>query len=171
MEYLRFLEYPSLDVGAVIKYIMKRSETSGIELAQKSGIPPQRICDYANNRRRINAETSLALEQALNIGHRGYFYLIQTNHDIYTASLKCAKQPTPDLTKISKHIFWDSDISKINWQTNRKQIIQRAFEYGDEQTILELIRFYGHSTVGQLLSQITDRRLADRRRQNAAKYL
>ena len=171
MEYLRFLQYPSLDVGAVIKYLMEHSDITGRELAKKSGLPPQRISDYTNNRRRITAKISFALEQALNIDKRGYFYLIQSHHDIYTASKKTERWQTPNLSNISKHVFWDSDINKIDWQANRKHIVQRAFEYGDALTINELINFYGKTTIEQLLSQITEPRLADRRRHNASLYL
>ncbi len=170
MEYLRFLQYHSLDVGSVIKYIMTQTGTTGRQMAEKCGLPPQRISDYVNNHRRITANVSLALEKAFNIDKPGYFYIIQANHDVYLAS-RATTQSTPDMTKISRHIFWDSDLSKINWQSARRQIIQRAFEYGDEQTITEIIRFYGKSTVKQILIQIDDRRLAARRQQNARKHL
>lgn len=169
MEYLRFLQYPSLDVGSVIKYIMTQTGTTGRQIAEQCGLPPQRVSDYVNNHRRITTNVSLALENVFKIDKPGYFYLIQANHDIYLASRN--EQVTPDLTKISRHVFWDSDLSKINWQSARRRIIQRAFEYGDEQTLHEIIRFYGKSTVKQILAQITDRRFAARRQQNINKYL
>lgn len=170
MEYSRFLQYPSLDVGSVIKYFMTHTGTSGKQLADKCGLPPQRISDFTSNRRRITADISLALEKAFEIEQRGYFYLIQCNHDIYLAS-KQEVARTPDLSRISSHIFWDSDLHRMNWQANRKKIIQRAFEYGDEQTISEIISFYGRSEVRKQLSEIRDRRLADRRSTNVTKYL
>lgn len=171
MEYSRFLQYPSLDVGAVIKYFMTHHGTSGKELAAKCGLPPQRISDFTNNRRRITAEISFAFENAFNIEHRGYFYLIQSNHDIYLADKKKRDAQTPDLNRISKHVFWDSNLTRVDWQQNRSHIIQRTFEYGDEQTIKEIIRFYGKKQVTEALSKISETRLADRRTLNAAKYL
>lgn len=169
MQYLRFLQYPSLDVGSVIKYIMEQKKTTGRQIAHRSGLTPQRISDYANNHRRITVKASLALERALEIEKPGYFYIIQTNHDIYLASRN--QQPTPDLSKISNHVFWDSNIKNINWKADKKRIIQRTFEYGDEQTLSEIVRFYGKTTVKQILSDIVDNRLADRRLQNASKIL
>lgn len=170
MEYLRFLQYQSLDAGSVLKYFLDKENITGKQLAQKSGLPPQRISDFVNNRRRISAEISLKLESALGVGHKGYFYLIQTNHDIYLATRDKLKS-TPGLSHIRKEIFWDSDISLIDWHANSKHVIQRIFEYGDEAAIKEIIRFYGIDKVKSTLTQITDQRLADRRTTNINKYL
>lgn len=164
---MRFLQYPSLDVGSVIKYMMTQSHTTGRQLAQMSGLPAQRISDYVNNRRRITVEVSMAFENAFNVDKPGYFYMIQANHDVYCALRENRK--TPDLSKISAHVFWDSDISKMNWQSSRKRIIQRVFEYGDDQTISEIVRFYGEPMIKQVLSELNDKRLAARRQQNSTK--
>lgn len=169
MEYLKFLKYPSLDVGSVIKYIMTRKGMTGRQLAKLCGLPPQRISDFMNNHRRISAEVSLAMENALGITENGYFYIIQSNHDVYETIRR--NRQTPDLNKISQHVFWDSDIAKINWQASRSRIIQRVFEYGDEQTINEIIRFYGRDIVKKILGDITDGRFANRREQNYKLYL
>lgn len=171
MEYIRFLQYPSLDTGSVIKYFLNKSGITGKQLAERSGLTPQRVSDFANNHRRITAEVSFKLENAFGIDHKGYFYLIQTNHDIYLASHNDMKRETPRLSEIKKQIFWDSDMAKIDWNANRKHIIQRVFEYGDENAIKEIIRFYGASEVKSTLSQIKDKRLADRRDYNILKYL
>lgn len=171
MEYRRFLQYPSLDAGSVIKYILQQSGITRRQLALISGLPPQRISDFANNNRRITAEASLKLENALNIDYQGYFYIIQANHDVYLAKNLCKTGNIPDLAKIKKHIFWDSDMDRIEWQSNARHIIQRIFEYGDETAIEEIIRFYGKTRVKSELSQISESRLAERRNQNASKYL
>lgn len=169
MEHLRFLKYPSLDVGSVIKYFMTKKGLTGRSLAERCGLPPQRISDFMNNNRRISVEVSLALEKAFDIADNGYFYIIQSNHDVYEATRQSRK--VPDLKRISRHVFWDSDISKINWQASRRRIIQRVFEYGDEQTIKEIIRFYGRDIVNRVLAQVKDDRLASRREQNRSHYL
>lgn len=108
--------------------------------------------------------------QALSIGTKGFFYIIQANHDIYDA-LGTYDTPTPDITKIKKSIFWDSDISSIDWNANRKAIIRRIFEYGDESAITEIIRFYGNEIVTATLASISDPRLQERRAHNMEKYL
>lgn len=171
MEYTRFLQYHSLDTGSVIKYFLNKRGITGKQLAEKSGLTPQRVSDFANNHRRITAEISLKLEKALDINHKGYFYLIQTNHDIYLAEQCNPQSETPRLSKIKKHIFWDSDMAHINWQSDRKRIIQRVFEYGDDAAIKEIIHFYGASEVKSTLTQITDKRFAERRADNILKYL
>lgn len=171
MEYIRFLQYPSLDTGSVIKYFLDKRGFTGKQLAERSGLTPQRVSDFANNHRRITAEVSFKLENAFGIDHKGYFYLIQTNHDIYVALQNDMKCETPRLSEIKKQIFWDSDMAKIDWNANRKHVIQRVFEYGDEDAIKEIIRYYGALDVRRILSQIKDKRFADRRKNNILKYL
>ena len=171
MEYRRFLQYPSLDAGSVIKYILQKTGITRRQLAEKSGLRPQRISDFANNHRRITAEVSLKLEIALKIDYQGFFYIIQANHDVYLAKNICKPSNTPDLTKIKKHIFWDSDMARIDWQSSARYIIQRIFEYGDKTAIEEIIRFYGKTRVKYELSQISESRLAERRNHNSSKYL
>lgn len=170
MEYLQFLKYHSLDVGSVLKYIMTNKGVTGRQLAQITGILPQRICDFVNNRRRISALVSLQLEKALDIDHQGYFLYIQSNNDIYKAARQL-QHPVPDLSKIKKYIFWDSDIEKINWEADRRKVVQRIFEYGDQDAIEEIKRFYGKETVVSILSDMDDQRLLERRNANRDKYL
>lgn len=141
------------------------------QLSAATGILPQRINDYISGKRRISAEASLLLENALSIETEGFFYIIQANHDIYDALTLQSENAMPDLTKIKKSIFWDTDISQINWSSNRKSVIRRVFEYGDEPAIKEIIRFYGKNEVNDTLNSITDSHLHQRRLANMQKYI
>lgn len=35
-----------------------------------------------------------------------------------------------DITYLSKHLFWDMDISQVTWESCPSQIVQRVLEYG-----------------------------------------
>jgi hypothetical protein len=53
-------------------------------------------------------------------------------------------------------LFWDTDFDTIDWQKNKRAIIQRIFERGNNLEIKEIIRFYGLKTVNHELSQIKE---------------
>ncbi|WP_372473864.1 hypothetical protein AB4865_00935 [Capnocytophaga sp. ARDL2] len=40
-------------------------------------------------------------------------------------------------------MFWDTDISQIDSELNKRAVLQRIFERGNEQEIEEIIAFYG----------------------------
>lgn len=174
MEYQRFLQDHSLKAGDVLNHILRLNNVSKLKLSKTTGILPQRISDYTNNNRRLSPQSSLAIEKALGIDYPGFFYLIQANHDIFTYNgcVQNSLSPSvPDLTKIKGVVFWDTDITKLDWQKQSASIIKRIFEYGDSISINEIINFYGGERVIQELSQINDPRLAKRRLSNQKKFL
>ena len=169
--YEQYLQLSNIPCGAVLNRIMTKEGISQSQLAERSGIIRQRICDYLANRRRITVEASLNLEKALRIGIEGFFYRIQANHDIYTCMKKQVESYRPDLGCYRKALFWDTTIESLDWDKNKEWIIRRVFEYGSEEEILETIRFYGKESVGQILIGITDERKAQNRNENLQKYL
>ena len=48
---------------------------------------------------------------------------------------------------ISKNLFWDVDIGKIDDIQNKRLIIERVFTMGDLQDVVAVIQFYGLKTV------------------------
>ena len=96
---------------------------------------------------------------------------IQTNHDIYNYVMAQERATHPDLTKISKSLFWDTKIEMINWVRNKEWVIQRALEYGNETEIKEIIRFYGTDTIKQIFPNIKSEWNSDKRNQNFKKYI
>jgi hypothetical protein len=58
----------------------------------------------------------------------------------------------PDLSKLKRILFWDTTFEKIDWQQQKKAIIKRVFERGDEEEKEEIARFYGPETIKQELA-------------------
>ena len=77
----------------------------------------------------------------------------------------------PDLDRYRRALFWDTDMEKLDWDNNRHWVIRRTFEYGNEEEILETVRFYGKENVRNILSTVTDERKAEIRKDNMEKYL
>lgn len=168
--YEQYLQFSGIPCGAVLNRIMTKEGINQSQLAERSGIVRQRICDYLTNRKRITVEASLNLEKALRIGIEGFFYRIQANHDIYVYIKKQAASYHPNLNYYRKALFWDTTIENLDWDKNKEWIIRRIFEYGSEEEILETIRFYGKEAVIKALSETTDERKTENRNENMKKY-
>ena len=53
------------------------------------------------------------------------------------------KPLTPNLSLIRKSVFWDTDISQIDWDKQKNAVIRRIMERGNTLEIHEIKQFYG----------------------------
>lgn len=141
-----YLNMSSVPAGAILYRIAQQKHMHQTTLAQKTGLIPQRINDLIMGRRRFTPSNSLVLERALDISLQGFFYKIQANHDVYQSQLS-DNQPKPNLNKLTQTTFWDVDLSKLEWMKCRDWAIRRVLEYGTQEEIEELYRFYGHDAL------------------------
>ena len=77
----------------------------------------------------------------------------------------------PDLSKIHKTLFWDTTIDRIDFTAHSQYVINRVFERGTEEEILEIIRFYGRDTILQNLNRNGNPLLRHQFNANIEKYL
>jgi plasmid maintenance system antidote protein VapI len=146
---------PAVPAGAILKRILQKERLSQKEIAKRSAIYPQGISALICGKRTFTLESSSRLERALGISTPGYFYQIQSNHHVYRCQDEQERKHTPDLSKLHKALFWETtSLEKINWIKSANWVIQRAFEYGNQQEIEEIIRFYGREKVNKTLDAI-----------------
>ena len=79
------------------------------------------------------------------------------------------KNEHPDLKEFRKILFWDTDLEKIDWMTHKRYVLNRVFSRGNEQEILETIRFYGKNSIVPWLD--TENKYALHLQENIKKYL
>ncbi|MBR4854070.1 MAG: hypothetical protein IKU88_05025 [Alistipes sp.] len=77
----------------------------------------------------------------------------------------------PDLTKFSKTLFWDTTIDRTDFVTHKCYVINRVFERGNEEEIMEIIRFYGRDTILNNLNRNGNPLLKPQFKANIEKYL
>ena len=77
----------------------------------------------------------------------------------------------PDLSKIRKTLFWDTTIDRIDFTAHSQYVINRVFERGTEEEILEIIRFYGRDTILKNLNRNGNPLLRHQFNANIEKYL
>lgn len=130
--------------GAVLRRELKNSGIKKKELAVRIDEYPQTISAIITERRGINPMLSVKLGNFFNVDAT-YFMLLQAYYDVEIAIRNRNQTNKPDLNKIREILFWDTDISKIDWQKQAPYVLLRVLERGNESEFNELIRFYGHA--------------------------
>ncbi|HSH66313.1 MAG TPA: plasmid maintenance system antidote protein [Bacteroidia bacterium] len=110
---------------------------------------PQTLVSITKGKRRMNIPLALKIEHALGF-EEGYFMMLQVYFDIEEEKKK-QNFATPDLNKLRAVLFWDTKVETINWQKQKKAVIKRVFERGNEQEKKEIIRFYGKDSINEIL--------------------
>ncbi len=80
----------------------------------------------------MNTPLALRIEHALGI-EEGYFMTLQVFYEIKEEKRKQLTNATPDLSKLRPILFWDTSMDKIDWQQQKRAVIKRVFERGNEQ--------------------------------------
>lgn len=123
---------------------------------------PQTLTAITKGKRGMNTSLALKIEEALGF-EEGYFMILQVYYDIEQEKKKQNKLRT-DLPQLRPVLFWDTKINTIDWEKQKKAIIKRVFERGNEMEKNEIIRFYGVQTVDEILSLLPndDDKLSDK---------
>lgn len=64
--------------------------------------------------------------------------------------------PDSDFEKLSKHLFWDADRSKLSFDRNEKLVVQRVLEYGLLEDWIILRDYYGVERIAEIAMTIRD---------------
>jgi hypothetical protein len=56
----------------------------------------------------------------------------------------------PDLSKFRPRLFWDTDINEIDWHGQRRAVIERVIERGNDEEKAEIKRFYGEKAFNKI---------------------
>lgn len=140
--------------GAVLSRELKRRGLESKQFALSLGEYPQTINAISRGRRGINPALSIKLGHALGVDS-AYFMLLQAYYEVEKEHKELLKtQSKPDLSKIRSILFWDTDINQIDWQKQKKAVIIRIFERGNDTEIKEIISFYGKELVEKELKEI-----------------
>lgn len=112
---------------------------------------PQTITAITKGKRGMNTPLALKIEHALGM-EEGYFMTLQVFYEIEQEKKKLFKAH-PNLAKFRPVLFWDTKIEKIDWQKQKKAVIKRIFERGNDVEKREITQFYGKQTVDEILSK------------------
>ena len=111
---------------------------------------PQTLSTITKGKRDMNIGLALKIEKLLGI-EEGFFMILQVYYDIEREKNK-QNSSLPDLSIIRPVLFWDTKMEKLDWQKQKKAIIKRVFERGNEAEKREITRFYGNETISIVLN-------------------
>jgi antitoxin HigA-1 len=136
--------------GFIIERELKKRNLRKNNLALSVNEFPQTLGAITKGKRNMNTALALKIEKCLGL-EEGYLMILQVYYDIEQEKRKEYSEK-PDLTKLNSALFWDTQIDKINWIKQKKTVIKRVFERGNDLEKQEITRFYGENVVREILS-------------------
>ena len=150
VEKLQFLK--GIHPGAYLESELKKRRIAAGRFAMSIGEYPQTFSAIVKGRRGMNIPLSLKIEHALSL-EEGFLMSLQVFYDIKMEKAKVTRGIKPDLSKLRKAIFWDTNIEEIDWIEQKDSVIARIFERGNEQEREEILRFYHSPAVTRLTNE------------------
>lgn len=115
---------------------------------------PQTLTAITKGKRGMNPALALKIEEALGL-EEGYFMVLQAFHDMKKEKLRQhSDHGTPDLSRLRPGLFWDTDINGIDWHGQRRAVIERVIERGNDEEKAEIKRFYGDKAFNQIAGAV-----------------
>jgi plasmid maintenance system antidote protein VapI len=134
--------------GIVLEKKLKERKLSKGPFALSIQEYPQILGAITKGKRGMNTPLAMKIERALDL-EEGFLMTLQVFYEINQEKLKQHGNMHPDFSMLRPGLFWDTDIKKIDWHRQRKSIIQRILERGNDQEKAEIRRFYGDSVVNE----------------------
>jgi len=132
--------------GIVLEQKLKERNQRKGKFALSIGEYPQTLGAVIKGRRNMNISLALKIEERLGL-EEGFFMTLQVYYDIRQEKRNREGSLRPDFSKLRPGLFWDTDLSKIDWQRQKKAVIERIFERGNAEEKTEITRFYGEATI------------------------
>lgn len=150
-----FEKYKGIHPGLILERELKKRSIKQRPFAQALNEHPQTFNAITKGKRGLTTQLALKIEKELGL-EEGSLSMLQVFYDIRRIKEK-EDIGTPNLSLFHKALFWDTDISKINWNTHAMGVIERVFQRGNEEQKAEIIRFYGMDRVKNELEKASER--------------
>jgi plasmid maintenance system antidote protein VapI len=113
---------------------------------------PQNISAIAKGKRGMNTPLAMRIEKALGL-EEGFFMTLQVFYEIKEEKRRQEEPIKPNLKLLRLALFWDTQLDKIDWKRQKRAVVERVWERGNEHEKAEISRFYGTQEVEQILIQ------------------
>ena len=144
-------KYKGIHPGLILERELKKRNLKKGPFAISIQEYPQVINEITKGRRGLSASLSLKIDSILSL-EEGTMFILQAYYDLKKAKDKFTNDARPDVSKLRKALFWDTDINRIDWQKQSKAVIQRIFERGNDEEKKEIVSFYGDKEVKAVLN-------------------
>jgi plasmid maintenance system antidote protein VapI len=138
--------------GIIVDRKLKEKKLPKGRFALQINEYPQTLGAIIKGKRNMNIPLAMKIEKELNLTE-GFLMMLQIFYDIKQEKHKLLEKTNPDLSKLRRGLFWDTDMKKIDWHRQRRAVIQRVFERGNNDEKAEITRFYGDSEINQFIQK------------------
>src|SRR5687768_7254299 len=115
---------------------------------------PQTLTAITKGKRGMNPALAIKIEKALGM-EEGYLMVLQAFYDMKEEKLRQQSgSGIPDLSRLRSGLFWDTDINQIDWRGQKRAVIERVIERGNEEEKAEIKRFYGDAAFNKITDGI-----------------
>lgn len=130
--------YQGIAPGSIIAHEIKKRGLSQRTLAETIQEHYQTINAIIKGKRQIPTNTAFKLDKALGYTP-GSLLILQAYYIAANYTLPSLKQP-PVIRKV---VFWDVDLSSLDWEKHKDFIIERVKERGNEFEKQKVAAYYG----------------------------
>lgn len=142
--------------GFVLERKLKEKQLLKGPFAISIGEYPQTLGTITKGKRSMNTSLALKIENALGLDE-GYFMTLQVFYDIKEEKRRQQENRRPDLSKLRRGLFGDTAMEKIDWNRQRRAVIQRVLERGNDEEKTEIKKFYGDAIFNEIASKINQK--------------
>lgn len=110
---------------------------------------PQTLVAVTKGKRRMNPALALRIERELGM-EEGFMMTLQVLFDMSEEKRRQPQKLSPNSSRFRPTLFWDTDITKLNWELHQRFIIRRVMQRGNKTEQQELVTIYGAETVHRI---------------------
>lgn len=144
-------KYKGIHPGLILERELKKRRLKKGPFAISLQEYPQILNEITKGRRGLTPALSIKIDEALQL-EVGTMLILQAYYELKKETDKATNsKERPDLSILRKMLFWDTDISKINWQKQWRAVIERVFERGNDHEKEEILRFYGADKIAAVI--------------------
>ncbi len=144
--------------GYILKRELSKRGIKSSELASNIDEHKQTISAIINRKRKITPSLSIKLSKTFDVPP-DYFMHLQASYEVEMTASSLSKEKKPNLSKFREVLFWDTDIKTLDWNKQKRAIIKRVLERGNDTETEELINFYGKKIISSEIKKISNVRL------------
>jgi len=150
-------KYRGINPGSILDRKLKKEKLKQTAFAKQISLPAQTLNAIIKGKRKMTPEVAFKIDKALGF-EESTMAVLQALYDTKLVKLKINHGHHPDLSKLRKILFWDTELDKIDWQQQGNAVIRRVWERGNESEKKELRNFYGEERINTAIKDMPSHR-------------
>lgn len=142
-------KYKGIHPGLILEHELKKRKIAKNQFAVAVDQHRQTLNAITKGRRKLPVELSFKVDKELGYP-AGTMLIMQTYFEIENYQRQ-QRMTNFELGKLRKGLFWDTDVSKLDYDKHAVAIIRRVFERGNSEEKKYITDYYGDKRVAEVL--------------------